>query len=195
MTMNLFHKACREAANLEGAPHLSLNVSPLMLHDDQLAQKLLRIMEEHSFAPQRLEIELTEAALVTDIAAARAILMALREHGVRIALDNFGTGHASLTQLRLLPFDKLKIDRSFVRRITTDTEAAALVRAAIAMARSLGLVVVAEGVENADQARMLAGMGCDMAQGFHFGRAKASVEQRAVKIDPAVEAPAEVAVG
>lgn len=197
MTMNLFRKACREAANLEGAPHLSLNVSPLMLHDEQLALKLLRVMEEHNFAPQRLEIELTEAALVTDIAAARNILMALREHGVRIALDNFGTGHASLTQLRLLPFDKLKIDRSFVRRITTDAEAAALVRAAIAMARALGLVVVAEGVENADQARMLAGMGCDMAQGFHFGRAKATVEQRTAKTEPAPVEPvaAEVAVG
>lgn len=185
MTMNLLRKACREAAALEGAPHLSLNVSPLMLQDDQLAQNMLRIMEEQNFSPTRLEVELTEAALVADIAAARTILMALREQGVRIALDNFGTGHASLTQLRLLPFDKLKIDRSFVRRITTDTEAAALVRAAIAMARALGLAVVAEGVENADQARMLAGMGCDMAQGFHFGRAKASVEARATKAEPA----------
>src|SRR5690606_30199094 len=132
--MNLFRKACREAAGLEGAPHLSLNVSPLMLHDEALPQQLLRIMEEHGFAPSRLEIELTEAALVADIDAARRVLDALREKGVRVALDNFGTGHASLTQLRLLPFDKLKIDRSFVRRITTDMEAAALVRASIAMA-------------------------------------------------------------
>ena len=184
MTLNLFRKACREAAGLEGAPHLSLNVSPLMLHDDTLPQQLLRIMEEHNFAATRLEIELTEAALVSDIVAARKVLDALREKGVRVALDNFGTGHASLTQLRLLPFDKLKIDRSFVRRITTDPEAAALVRASIAMAKALGLTVVAEGVESADQARMLAGMGCDMAQGFHFGRAKASVESR-VQASPA----------
>lgn len=194
MTMNLFRKACREAAGLEGAPHLSLNVSPLMLHDDTLAQQLLRIMEEHSFAADRLEIELTEAALVADVDAARKVLGALREKGVRVALDNFGTGHASLTQLRLLPFDKLKIDRSFVRRITADPEAAALVRATIAMAKALGLIVVAEGVERAEQARMLAGMGCDMAQGFHFGRAKSSVEPRiappavAGGLDEAVEA-------
>ena len=178
MTINLFRKACREAAGLEGAPQLSLNVSPLMLLDPGLAQKLLNVMEEHKFAPSRLEIELTEAALVTDIDAARNVLGALREQGVRIALDNFGTGHASLTQLRLLPFDKLKIDRSFIRRITTDAESAAIVRAAIAMAKALGLVVVAEGVESLDQARMLASMGCDMAQGFHFGRAKSSVEPR-----------------
>lgn len=194
MTMNLFRKACRDAVGLEGAPHLSLNVSPLMLQDEKLAQQLLRTMEEHNFAPERLEVEVTEAALVTDIGAARATLMALRTQGVRIALDNFGTGHASLTQLRLLPFDKLKIDRSFVRRITLDSEAAALVRAIVAMARALGLVVVAEGVENADQARMLAAMGCDMAQGFHFGRAKATVGQRAIRAEatePAAAAKAD----
>jgi len=200
MTLNLFRKACREAAGLEGAPHLSLNVSPLLLLDPTLAQKLLAIMEEHKFSPSRLEIELTEAALVADIDAARNVLGALREQGVRIALDNFGTGHASLTQLRLLPFDKLKIDRSFIRRITTDAESAAIVRAAIAMAKALGLVVVAEGVESLEQARMLASMGCDMAQGFHFGRAKSSVEPRvatapAAMPEPAlVEAPTPVAV-
>lgn len=195
LTFNLLRRACREAVAAEGAPHLSLNLSPVQLQDEELAQKVLKVLEETNFPPERLEIELTEAALVTDLDAARTILHALRNKGVRIALDNFGAGHASLLQLRQLPFDKLKIDRSFVRRMTTDAESATLVRTIISMAKNLGLIVVAEGVETADQVKALSALGCDMAQGFHFGRAKASVEQRAVKIDPAVEAPAEVAVG
>ena len=178
LTFNLLRRACREAVAIEGAPHLSLNLSPVQLQDDELAQKLFKVLEEENFPPARLEIELTEAALVTDLDAAREILHALRDKGVRVALDNFGTGHASLLQLRKLPFDKLKIDRSFVRRMTEDAESATLVRTIISMAKNLGLAVVAEGVETADQAKALAALGCDMGQGFHFGRASKSIGPR-----------------
>lgn len=191
MTFNLLRKACRAAVDLEGAPHLSLNVSPVQLEEEDFAQKLLKTLDELKFPAARLEVELTEAALVTDLAAARAVVNALQEKGVRVALDNFGTGHASLTQLRLLPFDKLKIDRSFVRGMTTDKEAGVMVRAIISMARSLGLTVVAEGVETEEQARALAGLGCDMAQGYYFGRAAANAEaRRKASVKPAATAAA-----
>jgi diguanylate cyclase (GGDEF)-like protein len=178
MTFNLLRKACREAVSLSGNPHLSVNLSPVQLQDEELAQKLLKVLEETAFPPSRLEVELTEAALVTDLDAARAILATLRDKGVRISLDNFGTGHASLLQLRQLPFDRLKIDRSFVRRMGVDSESAILVRTIVSMAKNLGLVVVAEGVETAEQAKVLAAMGCDMGQGYHFGRAASAVEVR-----------------
>lgn len=203
MTFNLLRRACREAVNVDGAPHLSLNLSPVQLQDEELAQKLFRILEETAFPPSRLEIELTEAALVTDLDAARAILEALREKGVRIALDNFGTGHASLLHLRQLPFDTLKIDRSFVRRMHVDTESATLVRTIVSMAKNLDLVVVAEGVESAEQAKALSALGCDMGQGYHFGRATPAIEVKPPGVEakparkPAVTVPAisEPAIG
>jgi diguanylate cyclase (GGDEF)-like protein len=173
LTLNLLRKACREAVGWEGAPHLSLNISPAQLHDAELAQKLLKVLNEVQFPPTRLEIELTEAALITDLDAARTVLGTLRGKGVKIALDNFGTGHSSLVQLRQLPFDKLKIDRSFVRRMIVDSESAILVRTIVSMAKNLGLVVVAEGVETAEQAQALHALQCDMGQGYHFGRAVA----------------------
>ena len=178
LTFNLLRRACREASAAEGAPHLSLNLSPVQLHDEALAQKVLKILDEANFPPSRLEVELTEAALVSDLDAARDILHALRDKGVRVALDNFGAGHASLLQLRKLPFDKLKIDRSFVRRMIEDKESATLVRTIISLAKNLDLVVVAEGVETAEQAKALAALGCDMGQGFHFGRASQSIGPR-----------------
>jgi EAL domain-containing protein (putative c-di-GMP-specific phosphodiesterase class I) len=149
----------------------------------------LKTLDVCGFAPSRLEIELTEATLVIDHDAARAVVDTLQAKGVRIALDNFGSGHSSLVQLRRLPFDKLKIDRSFVRTMTTDKEAAVMVRTIISMAHSLGLAVVAEGVETEDQARALASLGCDMAQGYYFGRAMASVEPKRKAAKP-VEAAA-----
>jgi diguanylate cyclase (GGDEF)-like protein len=178
LTFNLLRRACADAANLPGTPHLSLNVSPVQLEQRDFAHELLKILEEASFPPTRLEVEITEAALVTDREAARAIVDVLQANGVRVALDNFGTGHSSLLQLRQLTFDKLKIDRSFVRAMSTDKEAAVMVRTIISMAKSLGLVVVAEGVEFEDQARALAGLGCDMAQGYYFGRAAASADSQ-----------------
>lgn len=190
LTFNLLRKACKEAATLEGAPHLSLNVSPVQLEEQDFAPKLLKTLDECGFAANRLEIELTEAALVTDLEAARGVIDALQAKGVRVALDNFGTGHSSLLQLRRLPFDKLKIDRSFVRAMTNDAEAAVMVRTILSMAKSLGLTVVAEGVETEDQARALAGLGCEMAQGYYFGRAMASVEPRRKAVKPAATAAA-----
>jgi diguanylate cyclase (GGDEF)-like protein len=198
LTFNLLRKACKETAELDGALHLSLNVSPVQLEEPEFAQKLLKVLAEAGFDPSRLEIELTEAALVTDLAAAREVVEALQKKGVRVALDNFGTGHASLTQLRQLPFDMLKIDRSFIRAMSADKEAAIMVRTIISMAKSLSLTVVAEGVETAEQARTLAGLGCDMAQGYYFGRAAAVAEARrraaaakAVAVaDEAIAAPA-----
>ncbi len=178
LTINLLRKACREAVNAEGAPRLSLNLSPVLLGDEGLAKQLLKVLEEANFAPSRLEIELTEAALVADLDAARDILHALRAQGVTVALDNFGKGHASLLQLRQLPFDKLKIDRSFVRRMVNDKESATLVRTIIAMARSLGLKVVAEGVETPEQGKALMAMGCDMGQGYLYGRASQTIAVR-----------------
>jgi predicted signal transduction protein with EAL and GGDEF domain len=178
LTFNLLRRACADAANLPGTPHLSLNVSPVQLEQRDFAHELLKILEEASFPPTRLEVEITEAALVTDREAARAIVDVLQANGVRVALDNFGTGHSSLLQLRQLTFDKLKIDRSFVRAMSTDKEAAVMVRTIISMAKSLGLVVVAEGVEFEDQARALAGLGCDMAQGYYFGRAAAGADSQ-----------------
>lgn len=182
LTFNLLRRACAEAAKLPGTPHLSLNVSPVQLEQADFAHELLRILEEAHFPPARLEVELTEAALVTDRDAARAIVSVLQAKGVRLALDNFGTGHSSLLQLRQLPFEKLKIDRSFVRAMINDKEAGVMVRTMISMAKSLGLTVVAEGVESEEQARILAGLGCDMAQGYYFGRAIAHVDpQQAVR--------------
>jgi diguanylate cyclase (GGDEF)-like protein len=178
LTFNLLRKACRAAVDLDGSPHLSLNVSPVQLEEDDFAEKLLKTLDELRFPAERLEVELTEAALVTDLSAARSVVHKLQEKGVRVALDNFGTGHASLTQLRLLPFDKLKVDRSFVRAMVSDKEAGVMVRTIISMAHSLGLAVVAEGVETEDQARALANLGCDMAQGYYFGRAAATAEAR-----------------
>ncbi len=104
-TLNLMRRACREAAGWAGQPVLSINLSPVLLQDRDIDRKILKVLVETGFQPGRLEIELTETALVSDYDAARAIFVSLKEQGVRIALDNFGEGHSSLRQLRELPFD------------------------------------------------------------------------------------------
>jgi predicted signal transduction protein with EAL and GGDEF domain len=170
LTMSLLRKACMAASGWGEPCKLSLNISPTQLGDPELATNLLNVLKDCGFPPDRLEIELTEGALVADVDAAREILVALKARGVAIALDNFGTGHASLRQLRELPFDKLKIDRSFVSRMLEDAASNGQVRAIVSLAKNMGLAVVAEGVETPGQAAALADMGCDMGQGHHFGR-------------------------
>jgi diguanylate cyclase len=173
MTFNVLRRACRETLHWPGGPRLSLNIAPAQLHDAALPQKLLRVMAECGFPPARLEIEITEDALVADFEAARALLASLKNLGVRIALDDFGTGYSSLRHLRELPFDVLKIDRSFVHSMTDSDEALSIVRTIVHLAKSLGLAVTAEGIETHSQAAELQALGCERGQGYLLGRPSA----------------------
>jgi EAL domain-containing protein (putative c-di-GMP-specific phosphodiesterase class I) len=133
------------------------------------------VLREFGLEPGLLTVEITETSMVEDAEAAASTLMRLRKHGVRLALDDFGTGYSSLSYLRQLPFDVLKIDRSFVQRIAHSGSDRAIVRSVVALAHSLGLSVTAEGVETPEQESALRGLGCEHAQGYLFaGPASAS---------------------
>jgi diguanylate cyclase len=173
LTMNVLRRACRESLHWIGAPRISLNVAAIQLKDAALPQKILKVLAECGFPPARLEIEVTEDALVGDFDAARAILTSFKNLGIAIALDDFGTGYSSLRHLRELPFDELKIDKSFVQTVNDSDEALSIVRTIVQLAKSLGLGVTAEGVETAAQARMLEDLGCERGQGFLLGRPEA----------------------
>lgn len=170
LTFNVLRRACRESVAWAGAPAISLNIAPLQLLDPTLPQKLLKILAECGFPPGRLEIEITEDALVADLEAARALLTSLKNVGVKISLDDFGTGYSSLRHLRELPFDHLKIDRSFVTNMSESDEALSIVKTIVQLAKNLGLGVTAEGIETAAQAQELQSLGCERGQGFHLGR-------------------------
>jgi diguanylate cyclase (GGDEF)-like protein len=171
LTEHLLRKACRDAAAWPHEVTLSFNISPAQLKDRTLGLRLLGILGETGLAPNRLEIEITESALVRDLEAAQDILGGIREAGVKIALDDFGTGYSSLYHLRNFKLDKIKIDRSFVSELGHDRDAAAIVRALIGLGQGLDLAVTAEGVEDAEQQALLIQQGCRQAQGFLFSRA------------------------
>src|SRR5690606_20393918 len=120
-------------------------------------------------APDRLDIEITEGLFVSRDSKVSRLLARLRQMGIGIALDDFGTGYSSLSYLGRLPVDKIKIDQSFVRSLPADQEAGAIIRAVMTLSETLNKVVIAEGVENADQAWMLRILGCRIGQGYHFG--------------------------
>ncbi|MDP9095519.1 MAG: EAL domain-containing protein, partial [Pseudomonadota bacterium] len=120
--------------------------------------------------PERLELEITESTLLSDTEMAKTVLNALRAMGVRIALDDFGTGYSSLNYLRSFPFDKIKIDRSFIEDIETNADCRAIVRAVTSIGGHLGMVTTAEGVETVSQFEQLRAQGCDQVQGFLFSR-------------------------
>ena len=167
---SLMRKACTDAREWPAHLQLAINISPLQLQDRQLPERILQILVETGFAANRLEIEITETALVNDLEAARCALKSLQNLGVRIALDDFGTGYSSLYHLRELQFDKLKIDRSYVASIPLGSERAKLVDAIIALGSSLGLVTTAEGIETPASVDWLAAQGCTYGQGFLFGK-------------------------
>ncbi|UQX88434.1 EAL domain-containing protein [Jatrophihabitans telluris] len=151
------------------ACYVSVNVAAAELHDDY-HDRVLQILDETGLPPERLVLEITESALLTDIDRTRQILEKLRVAGVRVALDDFGTGYSSLSYLRQLPVDIIKIDRSFIGPLTTTPRAAALLDVVLNLAEALELSVVAEGVETAEQAAALDLRGCRSVQGYHFGR-------------------------
>jgi diguanylate cyclase len=149
---------------------VAVNVSPLQFRRSDFVDMVERILRETEFDPSRLELELTESTLLGNLEAAEASMLRLKAIGVRFALDDFGTGYSSLLYLRRFPFDKLKIDSSFVRSIETAPDAAAIVHAVVSLGRGLGMRVTAEGVETAEQHLFLRAAGVHSMQGFRFGR-------------------------
>jgi len=171
MTWPLLRQGCRDAHDWPAHMTLSINLSPLQLKDPALPVQVIAVLNQENFSPSRLEIEITESALIQDVVAARAILAALQATGIKISLDDFGTGYSNLYHLRELHFDKIKIDRSFVQAMQKDSESESIVAAVISLARSLGLPAVAEGVETPAIVKLLSDLGCEFGQGYLFGKA------------------------
>jgi EAL domain-containing protein (putative c-di-GMP-specific phosphodiesterase class I) len=149
---------------------VSVNVSPLQFRRLDFVSMVERILLETGFDPNRLELELTETTLLGNVESAEAAMLRLKALGVKLALDDFGTGYSSLLYLRRFPFDKLKIDRSFVLSIEKAADAAAIVHAVVSLGRGLGMKVTAEGVETAEQHLFLRAAGVHYMQGFRFGK-------------------------
>ena len=163
-------RACADAASWVPPLHLSVNVSPLQFAHGDLAAMVERVVGESGIDPSRLELEITEGVLVHDAERGVALLNRIRALGVRIVLDDFGTGYSSLSYFRQFPFDKVKIDRSFVADMLTNSHARSIVEAVISLGRGLDLQVVAEGVETMDQLALLQEQGCAQAQGYLISR-------------------------
>ena len=178
LTETLLRKAAAAAVAWPHDLFLSFNLSSAQLTDVRTSQNVMSIINRVGLDPRRLELEITETAVVADPETASKIIADLRAEGVRISLDDFGTGQSSLGRLMDFSFDKLKIDRAFVSRITQDPAAEHIIRAIVAMCEGLGLEVVAEGVEDFAEALKLKALGCGMAQGYFYGKA---MDRNAVK--------------
>ncbi|WP_180900819.1 putative bifunctional diguanylate cyclase/phosphodiesterase [Martelella soudanensis] len=172
----LLDQVCRDVRTWPVEPGIAVNVTPHQLSDGDFAQKVFAILSRHRFPPARLEIEITEDALVVDLEATRRCIRKLKDKGVRVVLDDFGTGYSSLRQLRELPFDRVKIDRSFVAGVGSDRQSEEIVISTINLCRALGLKTVAEGIEDQVQADWICAHGADAAQGFFYARPVSAVE-------------------
>ncbi|HEU0060525.1 MAG TPA: PAS-domain containing protein, partial [Hyphomicrobiaceae bacterium] len=162
----VIREACATAAQWPADVRIAVNLSPAQLRNPALPQTLVSALAASGLAPDRLELEITETVLLHDSAATLAILFRLRELGVRIAMDDFGTGYSSLSHLQRFPFDKIKIDRSFINNIAADVSSLNIVRAVAALASGLGVAATAEGVETREQFDLIRSEGCTEMQGF-----------------------------
>ena len=170
LTLSLLHHACRDMAKFPAHWRLSFNVAPEQIQDESLVPQLLAVLRENGVPPHRLDVELTETALVNDTARARDVILSLKRSGMTVTLDDFGTGYSSLSYLAEMTFDRIKIDRSFVCTLRDRPESTKIVDAILGLSRSLGVDTVAEGVETEDEAQLLQKLGCKNAQGYLFGR-------------------------
>ena len=171
LTCGILRRACLDALQWPEQIALSLNLSPTQIQDHELPHRITTILRETNFPPDRLQLEITEDALVRDLATAKRVLGSLAVIGVRLALDDYGTGYSSLYHLRELKFEKIKIDRSFIAAMSTDIDSMKIVEAILAMSASLNLRVTAEGIESPLHASWLTSQGCDEGQGYLFGQA------------------------
>jgi EAL domain-containing protein (putative c-di-GMP-specific phosphodiesterase class I) len=166
-------ESCRQGSSWADAGHattICVNVTPERFGGDGFVERVEDSVSVSGIDPARLVIEITEWSILGDLGAARETLTALNRLGVRVALDDFGTGYSSLADVAALPVDELKIDASFVAGLGFDRARTAIVRAIVGLGHALGIMIVAEGVEDASQAFALRALGCEFAQGFHFGR-------------------------
>lgn len=166
----VLHTACQEAASWPSALTVSVNVAAVQFESGRLPAIVQEALQAADLPGWRLEIEITESIVLSQAHATRAQIDVIRALGVRIAVDDFGTGYSSLAQLRSFPFDRLKIDRSFVRDLPDGQDATAIIRAVAELGTALGLATTAEGVENEAQRDRLRAMGYTAAQGFFYGR-------------------------
>jgi diguanylate cyclase (GGDEF)-like protein/PAS domain S-box-containing protein len=166
----VLREACREAASWSHPLQIAVNLSPIQFRHGDLAGLVHSVLLETGLAPTRLELEITEGVLVEDFARGLSILRRLKTLGVRIAMDDFGTGYSSLSYLQSFPFDKIKIDQSFISKVKSNPQSAAIVRAVIGLAHGLNLPVLAEGVETTAQLDFLAAESCNEVQGYLMGR-------------------------
>lgn len=176
LSLSIMRQTFEDAKFWDPSLTVSVNISPVQLLDPWLAQKIVKLLVETGFPPNRLEIEITESSLFENLSLAQSIVGSLKNQGIRIALDDFGTGYSSLAHLRALPFDRIKIDRSFVTSILENSESAAIVKAITGLGESLGMPITAEGIEDKAIEDELRNIGCAKGQGWYYGR-PLSIEQ------------------
>jgi EAL domain-containing protein (putative c-di-GMP-specific phosphodiesterase class I) len=166
----VIQEACRQARAWPEDVRVAVNVSSVQFRRPGLQNVILQALAASGLEPRRLEVEITESIFLESLDSTLAVLHALRALGVRIALDDFGTGYSSLSYLQSFPFDKIKIDRSFIEQLLTRSGASAIVRAITDLARALGMETTAEGVEDSEQLALLRRHGCTSVQGYLFSR-------------------------
>jgi diguanylate cyclase (GGDEF)-like protein len=176
LSWQLLRRACLDAKAWPSTFILAFNISPVQLRDPTVGLRILSILAETGFSPRRLEIEITETALVENLAVAQAVVDELRAAGIRVALDDFGTGYSTLSQLLSFRLDKIKIDRSFVSRLNESKDGRIIVRAILGLAKGFGLTTTAEGIEDAGQLAYLKANGCTEGQGYLFSKAVAAAD-------------------
>ena len=166
----VLREACREAVDWPTPLQVAINLSPVQFQHGDLVSLVHSVLLETGLSPNRLELEITENVLIGDFSSALSILRRLKLLGVRIAMDDFGTGYSSLSYLQSFPFDKIKIDQTFISNLDHNPQSAAIIRAVIGLGRGLELPVVAEGVETKSQLDFLTREACDQVQGYVVGR-------------------------
>src|SRR5450830_1688224 len=184
----VLRQACADAATWPDGVKVAVNLSPTQLMGGKLLPVVMNALAASGISASRLEFEITESVLMQNTFASLAMLHQLRDIGVRIAMDDFGTGYSSLSYLRSFPFDKIKIDRSFIRELGKENDCVAIIRAVTRLGRSLGMITTAEGVETEEQLEILRTEGCTQVQGYLFSPPRPVAEVPAIlqKLRPRV---------
>ncbi|MGB5484440.1 putative bifunctional diguanylate cyclase/phosphodiesterase [Parasphingorhabdus sp.] len=170
LSFSVMRQALIDAKDWDHSLTLAVNISPVQLSDPSLDKQIMKLLVETGFPPQRLELEITESSLLEDTPLVLSTITSLKALGIRISLDDFGTGYSSMTQLKAFPFDRIKIDRSFVFSMLDNEESAAIVNSIASLAASLNVPITAEGIESDEMRAYLDNMGCSDGQGWLYGR-------------------------